>query len=166
MAGELKYDERISSTRTEARFIALALFPLLVSVRRARSRGIDKLSAVLLGFFSFFLFYALNYRTLIIRLTSQALELRFGLFGWTIPLEDIEDCYRDEVSLWRIGGAGMHFTSIGRRYRVMFNFLEYPRVVVALKERRGPVRDVAFSTRCPDQLLALISEALSINDSA
>jgi hypothetical protein len=43
----------------------------------------------------------------------------------------------------------------------MFNFLEYPRVVVALKEKQGPVRDVAFSTRHPDQVIEFIQAATS-----
>mgnify|MGYP000900013350 CR=1 FL=1 len=32
----------------------------------------------------------------------------------------------------RYGGAGIHFMSIRGRYRASFNFLEYPRVVIAL----------------------------------
>jgi hypothetical protein len=38
----------------------------------------------------------------------------------------------------------------------MFNFLEYPRVVLALKQRKGLVRDIAFSTRRPQEVMRLI----------
>lgn len=33
----------------------------------------------------------------------------------------------------------------------MFNFLEYPRVVLELSKKMGPVRDVAFTTRQPEK---------------
>jgi hypothetical protein len=50
---------------------------------------------------------------------------------------------------------------IRERYRASFNFLEHPRVVIALRRRRGPVQDISFSTRRPDDVLRLIQEAVS-----
>jgi hypothetical protein len=94
--------------------------------------------------FAFFLFYELNYRTLIIRLSKDALQLKFGIFTWIIPLHNIETCFPDATSLWRIGGEGIHFTPLGGRYRAMFNFLEHPRVVITLKTKRVLVRVIAF----------------------
>ena len=44
------------------------------------------------------------------------------------------------------------------RYRASFNFLEYPRVVTALRGKRR-VRDISFSTRQPDEVLRLIHKA-------
>jgi hypothetical protein len=111
--------------------------------------------------FLFFSFYSLNYRTLTIRVTRESLMLTFGVFSWRIPLEEIAECAPDDVSIWRIGGAGIHFTWIRRRYRAMFNVLEYPRVVVALKKRKGPVRDIAFSTRRPEEVIRIIAEAVA-----
>lgn len=43
----------------------------------------------------------------------------------------------------------------------MFNFLEYPRLMLALKRKRGLVWEIAFSTKQPDQLSYLISKAIS-----
>jgi hypothetical protein len=40
----------------------------------------------------------------------------------------------------------------------MFNFLEHPRVVIALKQKKGPVRDIAFSTRHLEEVMQLIRE--------
>jgi hypothetical protein len=85
----------------------------------------------------------------------------FGVFKWTLPLEDVAACARDDVSIWRIGGAGIHFTPIRGRYRAMFNFPEYPRVVVALRRRGGLVGDVAFSTRQPDDVTRIIAGAVA-----
>ncbi len=153
--------ERVSSARTEALFVALTLIPLAVFAWRVPSAGIDGWSVFLLAVAAMFLFYSLNYRTLVIRVSADVLRLRFGLFEWTIPLQNIEACSSDTVSLWRIGGAGIHFTPLGRRYRAMFNFLEHPRLVVSLKVKKGPVRDIAFSTRKPAELMTLIQPGSS-----
>jgi hypothetical protein len=61
----------------------------------------------------------------------------------------------------RLGGAGIHFMVIENRYRASFNFLEYPRVVIALKRKKGPVRDISFSTRHPEELLQRLRDSVS-----
>ncbi len=154
-AGSL-YAERVTSRRTEALFLLLTLAFLLLFAWRMTARGVDALGILLLFGCAIFLFYSVNYSSLIIRLSDEDLSLKFGLFAWTIPLRNIEDCYPDETSLWRIGGAGIHFTFLGGRYRAMFNFLEHPRLVIALARKRGPVRDIAFSTSRPEELRSLI----------
>jgi hypothetical protein len=42
---------------------------------------------------------------------------------------------------------------------VSFNFLEYPRLVIALRRSAGPVRHVSFSTRFPQRLTDLLNKA-------
>ncbi len=153
------YEEFLSSPRTEALFIGLTLLFFGLWLRRILAAGLDAIAIALLAFFCFFLFYSFNYRTLRIQLTPGHLQLRFGAFRWTIAMENIAACCRDEISLWRIGGAGIHFSPINGRYRAMFNFLEYPRVVVSLKRKQGPVRDIAFSTHDPDQVMRFIQAA-------
>jgi hypothetical protein len=155
------YAEQVSSARTQALFAFLMLLGLLFFIWRLNDHGLDAWSVLGLAVFAMFLFYMLNYRTLLIQLTADSLCLTFGLVSWLIPLNNIETCYPEDISLWRIGGAGIHFTSIDGRYRAMFNFLEYPRVVVALKVKRGPVRDVVFSTRRPDEIVRLIQEGVA-----
>jgi len=155
------YNEKVSSGRTAVLFIALTLFFLAFFVRRVSAFGLDFLAIVFLGLCGFFAFYVLNYRTLNIQLSAVYLTLKFGVFTWKIPLEHIESCALDDVSLWRIGGAGIHFSFIRGRYRAMFNFLEHPRVVVRLRTKKGLVKDIAFSTRQPERVLPLIQEVVS-----
>lgn len=45
----------------------------------------------------------------------------------------------------------------------MFNFLEHPRRVVMLKARRGPVRDIAFDTRQPEEVMLLLEQSAGIH---
>ncbi len=104
----------------------------------------------------------MNYRTLVIRLTSESLKLTFGIFTWRVPLDNVEDCRLDEIPLvMRMGGAGIHFMIIRKRYRASFNFLEYPRVVIAFKRKDGLVRDISFSTRQPDDVLYFIKKTVA-----
>ncbi len=164
---DLVYTERISSARTEALFLALTALFALLSVRRVKARRRDLLSTVFCCFCAVFLFYAVNYRTLIIRLTPEALKLRFGIFTWVVPLANIEECRLDALpALMRYGGAGIHFMVIRGSYRASFNFLEHPRIVIALKRQAGPVRDISFSTRRPDDVLRFIREAAATQGAA
>ena len=107
--------------------------------------GLDTLAVISFFFCAFFLFYSLNYRVLHIHLADGLLELKFGFFTWKVAMDNVESCRLDDTSLWRIGGAGIHFSPIKSRYRAMFNFLEYPRVVISLKRKMGLVQDIAFS---------------------
>lgn len=155
------YTERLSSPRTQALFIALTLLFGVLLAWRVTARGLDGLAIAFLCLSSLFLFYTVNYRTLSITLTAQALKLKFGLFSWTIPLGNITNCQPDQniPAYKRNGGAGIHFMSVGGRYRASFNFLEYPRLVIAFKRKAGPVVDISFSTRQPEELIRLIQAA-------
>jgi hypothetical protein len=161
MNGIPPYEERLSSRGTEALFVVLTILFLGLFGWRTAARGFDGIAAVLLAFAGFFLFYSLNYRTLRIQITPQTIRLSFGLFTWRIPIRDVESIRPDDVSIWRIGGAGIHFTWIRRRYRAMFNFLEHARVVLGLKRKRGPVRDIVFSTRHPDEIIRLVERSIT-----
>jgi hypothetical protein len=164
---DLLYDERVTSTRTEVLFVALTILFLLLFIWRVTAGGFDILATVFLFLCCVFLFYSVNYRTLVIRLTAGCLRLTFGIITWTVPLDNVEECRLDELPvLLRMGGAGIHFMSVRRRYRASFNFLEHPRVVITFRRKVGPVRDISFSTRRPDAVLRLIQEAVSAKETA
>ena len=157
----LIYEEKISSWRTEALFVLLTALFLLLLVRRVNSSGWDVLSILFFIFFMLFLFYCLNYLKLTIQLTSDYLKLTFGIFHWTVPMDNIEACKLDDPpALNKYGGAGIHFMFVDGRYRASFNFLEYPRVVVALR-KKGRVQDISFTTRQPEDVLRLIHQAIT-----
>lgn len=160
------YTERVSSNRTEALFVALTLFFFTLLIWRLTTDRLDLLAAIFFCLLAVFLFYSLNYRTLIIYLTPEWLKLKFGIFKWNVPLDNVEECRHDDLPmLMRMGGAGIHFMMISRRYRASFNFLEHPRVVIALKRKVGPVWDISFSTRRPDDVLRLLREAVAASRS-
>ena len=160
MNQDILYHERISSPRTEALFLGLTLLFLSLTIWRLNSNGLDFLTGVLATFFVLFLFYTLNFRTLVIRLTPERLELKFGVFRWRVPLEDVASCQLDELPAFkRFGGAGIHFMMVRGKYRASFNFLEHARVVVLMKKKKGPVCEISFSTRRPDDVIRAIQES-------
>jgi Ca2+/Na+ antiporter len=161
------YEEKITSSRTEALFLSLAVLFLISFLWRQQSTGLDALAILFLIFFLFFAFYALNYRTLQIHLDREALALKFGLITWRVPRANIAGCALDELPpLLKYGGAGIHFMTVRGRYRASFNFLEYPRLVVGFKHKVGPVQEIAFSTRRPDELSGLIVETEEGSDAS
>jgi hypothetical protein len=168
MSAHLLYSEKLSSKRTELLFIALTLLFLSLSIWRWMDGKFDFLAGLFLIFFVIFLFYALNYRTLVIRLTSEFLKLSFGIFTWTIPRYNIGEVQLDEdLPVWmKYGGAGIHFMMVRKRYRASFNFLEYSRVVIGLKRKAGMVRDISFSTCQPDEIMRLLKGAILENKTA
>ena len=156
------YFEKVSSKITEWLFIALTILFYLLSVWRVIISGWGGLAIVFLVLSCFFLFYSINYQALIIRITSDSLKLSFGIFTWTVPSDNIESCSIDEIpALMKYGGAGIHFMLIKKRYRASFNFLEYPRVVIAFRKKVGPVQDISFSTQRPEEVLRVIQETIS-----
>jgi hypothetical protein len=154
------YEENLSSIRTGALFIVLTLLFLGLFGWRWLNVSWSGWITTLLCIFMFFLFCSLNYKTLKIRITSETLRLTFGIITWKIAITNIDTCYTDETSLFRIGGAGLHFTWIKGKYRAFWNFLEYPRVVLSLKKKHGVVREIAFSTRHPEQIMQVIQSGL------
>ncbi len=162
MQDDLLYEESVTSNRTEALFITLTILFFMLMIWRVNTAGPDFMAVAFFCIFGLFFFYSVNYRTLIIRLTRDSLSLAFGIFTWKIALDNIEACQLDEIPvLQRLGGAGIHFMLVRKRYRASFNFLEYPRIVIGFSRRVGPVRDISFSTRSPNDVLRLIRGAVS-----
>ena len=164
MSSDLLYEEKLSSGRTRTLFVILTALCLVLYGWRRSAGDTGALTGVI-GFFSaMFLFYVLNYHTLVVRLTPASLALTFGLFTWRVPLDNVQDVALDDLPAFkRNGGAGIHFMTIRGRYRASFNFLEYPRVVIALKKPAGPVLDISFSTRRPDEVIRVIRQAAALS---
>jgi len=158
----LLYEEKLSSNRTEILFLALMILFGLLFVWRSSVSGFEWIGIVFGCFSLLFLFYSINYRALIIRFTPEFLILTFGIFTWRVPLDNIQDSRLDDEipPFMKYGGAGIHFMFIRNRYRASFNFLEYPRVVIALRKKAGPVIDISFSTNKPEEVIRLIQAAL------
>jgi hypothetical protein len=160
MTNDTLYKEKLSSRVTEGLFIGLCVVFLALSIWMLARGGSAFLRILFIVLFIFFLFYAFNYRILVTRITAQWIKLQFGVFSWTIPRSNIQAVeYDDPPLLAKYGGAGIHFIVVRGRYRASFNFLEHSRVIVSLKRKVGPVADISFSTRHPDEIIRLLQPA-------
>ena len=156
------YTEEVTSKRTTLFFIFLTCVFLFLMIYRLGQKPIDGLSIILGLCALVFTFYAINFRVLSICLSKQELMLSFGLFTWVVPIANIADAQLDHLPFFmQYGGAGIHFMFIRKRYRVSFNFLEHPRVAIALKKKTGPVQDISFSTCHPEEIIGQIRRALA-----
>jgi hypothetical protein len=152
------YVERITSNRTTALFAALCGFFGLAAIF-TYTQELTALAWVGLVLAVVFLFYVVNFHTLFIRLDEDSLALTFGLFTWRVARTNIAAARLDEVPFaMRNGGAGIHFYLLHGRYRASFNFLEFPRVVIALQRPVGPVRDISFTTQQPEEILRRLAK--------
>ena len=125
MSNENIYEESLSSKKTENIFLGLMFTFFFLFIWRVDIVGFQVLPIVFLSFLAFFLLYVLNYRRLNIRINQDGLKLRFGIFTWTEPFENITDCALDDnlPKLKKYGGAGIHFFVFEKRYSASFNFL-------------------------------------------
>ena len=156
---DLLYRERLTSTGTQGFFLALTLVFFIPFVVRVQAAICDWLTFALAFFAAMFLFYTVNYRMLLILVTPQELILKFSLFSWRESRENIQGCTIDLLPAWQYyGGAGIHFMLVCGCYRASFNFLQYPRVEVSLKKKRGLVESISFSTEHPQELMRVLSE--------
>jgi len=162
MKDYLLHHETLRSNRTLALFAGLTLVFLVLFLWRASAAGVDGLAITFLVFCLIFLFYTVNYRTLIIRISPEFLELKFGIFTWNVPMENIQTVMADDdlPPLNKYGGAGIHFMFVRGRYRASWNFLEYPRLAVSFKRKAGTVQDLSFSTRQPGEVTSILDQAV------
>ncbi|MBI9051371.1 MAG: hypothetical protein JEZ00_18245 [Anaerolineaceae bacterium] len=156
------YKEKIQSNSTLLLFVVLTIVFLISGLWRMITYSLDSFAMVLFFFAAFFLFYSINYRTLIITITADTVLLRFGVFKWETPMQEIMICELDDKlpNAKKYGGAGIHFMFIEQRYRVSFNFLEHDRVVIRQKGDQKRVKDVSFSTQNANEIIRIIKESL------
>ncbi len=96
-----------------------------------------------------------NFRVLAIRISGRAVTVAYGIIKRTIPWGDIESGFRDESAAFGYGGWGARITRIEGRWRLVFNVIGAPGVVLRL--RKGRVREFMFSTKNPEQVLDIVA---------
>jgi hypothetical protein len=162
MDNEPLYNETLTSNLTTGLFIGLGIISGGLCTWRIMAIHFDGLAGVLCFFACFFAFYTVNYRKLVIKLSSDMLKLHFGVFHWRVPVENIASCRLDDQLnfIERYGGAGIHFMLVDGKYRANFNFLDHPRVAITFKRKVGLVQELSFSTQEPYTILDKIDKLI------
>ena len=107
-------------------------------------------------------FLVANFRILVIRITGQSITVAYGLIKKTILWGDIEEGFLDSSSPLGYGGWGARIARVEGRWRLAFNVIGAPGVVLRL--RRGRVREFMFSTKNPQQVLGVIARQIGASD--
>ncbi len=155
------YQEKVQSLLTSFLFTLLALVFSTLFTWRVTVVGFRAFPIVCLVLALFFFFYILNYQTLRITITEEAVLLKFGLIRWRTSLKNIQTCKMDDSpNLIKYGGAGVHFAFVKGEYRAFFNFLEYPRILITFHHKQGLVQGLVFTTRQPEQVMEIIGSRM------
>ncbi|MBE0516747.1 MAG: hypothetical protein IBX41_05080 [Methanophagales archaeon] len=102
----------------------------------------------------FFLAITANFSRLSIKMTPRSVVVGYGIFKRTIFWENIERCYLDAASSIRYGGWGIRIGRVKGKWRLVYNVIGGPRVVLSLK--RGWFGEFVFSTRNPEEVMRVV----------
>jgi hypothetical protein len=153
------YSEKIRSNITSLLFLILAIIFFVLFAWRFSVVGFRFVPGLYVFLGLFFCFYLINFRALTISITDQTLHLNFGLIHWRTDIENIASSTLFDPPFWiKYGGAGVHFAMVDGEYMAFYNFLEYPRILIKFKQKRGRVQALAFTTRQPDTVLDILDK--------
>jgi hypothetical protein len=88
----------------------------------------------------------------------RSVVVGYGIFKRTTFWENIERCYLDEVSSIRYGGWGIRIGRVKGRWRLVYNVIRGPRVVLSLK--KGWFREFVFSTKNPEEVMKIVGQRI------
>jgi len=106
--------------------------------------------------FLLFLGVVINFSRLSIRITHLSVKVSYGIFRHIVTRENVEDCYLDEASIIRYGGWGIRIGKVQGRWRLVYNVIGAPRVVLSLK--KGRFKEFVFSTEKPEEVMNIIRQ--------
>ena len=99
-----------------------------------------------------------NFTKLSIKITSQAINISFGMIKQTILWGGIEDCYLDEAAPLSYGGWGIRIAKVKGKWRRVYNVVGYSGVVLSLN--KGRFREFVFSTNNPQEVLGIVGRQI------
>jgi len=160
MQGDNLYEEKISSkwwmtsilTAFTAGFLFILVYQILVGPIGTRPAP----NWFFLLMFLLFLGVVINFSRLSIRITYLSVKVSYGIFRHIITWENVEDCYLDEASTISYGGWGIRIGRVQGRWRLVYNVIGAPRVVLSLK--KGKFKEFVFSTEKPEEVMNIIRQ--------
>jgi hypothetical protein len=105
-----------------------------------------------------FLGITINFSRLSIKMTARSVVVGYGICKRRIPWENIECCYKDAASSIRYGGWGIRVGRVEGKWRLVYNVIGVPRVVLSLKS--GWFKEFVFSTQHPDEVVTIVRQRI------
>lgn len=156
---EYNYEERIFSGWLTAILgvVTCVLFGVFIYQRLMGPHGTRPApDLVLLVVALVLLFVTVNFATLTIRLTTQGISVGYGIIRHRVDWSNVAECYQDKASTVRYGGFGIRLGLVNGKWRLVYNTVGDPRVVV--RKRQGKIQEFVFSTRNPEGVMKAIRE--------
>ena len=114
---------------------------------------------VMFLFFAELTYFVTNFNKLAIRITTQSITVGYGILRRTIPWDDVNGCYQDESSaIGSYGGWGIRMGKVKGRWRLVYNVMGCPTVVLELD--KGRFKEFVFSTRNPEMVLEIAKQQI------
>jgi hypothetical protein len=159
----LLYEEKILSKEILGVCLIVAFLFLVLMIYQIYKGPIGNCPAPNWVFLLFFLLvsgFGFVFSNLGVKITSKNLDVGYGFIRYKIPLENVANCYLDETSAFWYGGWGIRFAKIADKWRLVYNVIGTPRVILSLKQ--GRFKEFAFSTKKPQELIKIIRTQLNL----
>jgi hypothetical protein len=159
------YEEKILSKWLTTMFVSITIVMLFLSVYQILVKPLgSKPAPTWFYLIMALLFMGITYLfgRLTIKMTPASISVGYGLLRQSFNWDNVEGCFLDETSAFQYGGAGLRMARIGGKWRIIYNVVESPRVVLSLKE--GRFKEVVFSTRHPEEVMKTIKEWAHIQE--
>jgi len=154
-----RYEERLFAPWLTAVTAAATLFVLGVLVHQIVVVGETLTTPVVLVLsvsLVCFVWITLAFRRLDIVATAEGLSVGFGVVRTTVPWGRVTGARRDRTSVVRYGGWGVRVARVDGEWRLVYNTVRRPRVVVSLTG--GRFDSLAISTQRPDELVDVVED--------
>ena len=161
MRTENIYDEKIFSKWMTAILAVLTtslLFVLLYQIIVGPIGTRPAPNWFFLFMFLLFLGVMINFSRLTIRMTHRSISVGYGIIKHSIIWENVEDCYLDEASTIRYGGWGIRIARVKGKWRLVYNVIGGPRIVLSLN--KGRFKEFVFSTKNPEEVIKIAKERI------
>lgn len=161
MQADAVYEEKIFSKWITGILTIVTIVFLIVLVHQILVGQIGvhpTLNWFFLLIFLLFLGLTINFSMLGIKITTQSIFVSYGIFKHAVLLENAEDCYLDEASSMRYGGWGIRLGRVNGKWRLVYNVIGGPRIVLSLK--KGRFREFVFSTKNPEELMRVVKQRI------
>ncbi len=113
---------------------------------------------ILLAVALLLLVITVNFAILTVKITLRGISVGYCIVRHNIPWGNVADCYQDKASTVRYGGFGIRLGLVNGTWRLVYNTIGDPRVVI--QKRQGRIREFVFSTRNPEGVIRAIRERL------
>jgi len=94
--------------------------------------------------------FGINFSTLTITIDYENITVGYGLIKNKIPRSDIINCYIDKTSAVLYGGWGIRIGRVKGNWRLIYNTVGVPRVVIGLRNRW--YKEFVFSTQNSEEV--------------